>query len=102
MLVRLSTERILQEALAEEQAGALGRGRDEARGERPGYRNGSEKGTRKTAEGVLRVEVPQIRGREEPYRSALWSNVAATRDVRKRLIVEMYVGGMAQRDMEYG
>jgi transposase-like protein len=51
---------------------------------------------------VLRVEVPQIRGREEPYRSALWRNVAATSDVLKRLIVEMYVGGMSQRDIEYG
>jgi putative transposase len=102
LLVRLSTERILQEALEEEQARALGRGRYEARGERPGYRNGYEKGTLKTAEGVLRVEVPQIRGREEPYRSALWSNVAATSDVLKRLIVEMYVGGMSQRDIEYG
>ena len=55
----------------------------------------------KTAEGVLRVEVPQIRGREEPYRSELWSQGAKTSDVLKRLIVEMYVGGMSQRDIEY-
>jgi transposase-like protein len=56
----------------------------------------------RTAEGVLGVQVPQIRGREEPYRSQLWSNVASTSDVLKRLIVEMYVGGMSQRDIEYG
>jgi putative transposase len=102
LLVRLSTERILQEALEEEQAAALGRGRYEARGERPGYGNGYEPGTLKTAEGVLRVHVPQIRGREAPYRSALWSTVAATSDVLKRLSVEMYVGGMSQRDIAYG
>jgi transposase-like protein len=101
-LVRLSTERVLQEALEHEQAEALGRGRYEARSaEQLGYRNGYEKGTLKTGEGVLRVKLPQIRGREEPYRSPLWRQVATTSDVLKRLIVEMYVGGMSQRDIEY-
>jgi putative transposase len=100
-LVRLSTERVLQEALEHEQAEALGRGRDEARGEQLGYRNGYENGTLKTAEGVLRVKLPQIRDREEPYRSPLWRQVATTSDVLKRLIVEMYVGGRSQRDSEY-
>ena len=92
-LVRLSTERILQEALEQEQAAALGRGRYEARGENGGYRNGYEDGTLKTGEGILRVKVPQIRGQAEPYRSQLWSNVSRTSEVLKKLIVEMYVGG---------
>lgn len=100
-LVRLSTERVLQETLEHEQAEALGRGRYEARGEKLGYRNGYENGTLKTGEGVLRVKLPQIRGREDPYRSPLWGQVATTSDVLKRLIVEMYVGGMSQRDIEY-
>jgi len=77
-LVRLSTERILQEALEQEQAVALGRGRYEARGEKTGYRSGYENGRLKTGEGVLHVKVPQIRGQIEPYRSQLWRNVAAT------------------------
>src|SRR5215467_3830665 len=102
LLVRLSTERILQEALEQEQAVALGRGRYEARGEKLGYRNGYESGTLKTGEGVLRVKVPQIRGQAEPYRSQLWRNVGHTSDILKKLIVEMYVGGMSQRDIEYG
>lgn len=101
MLVRLSTERVLQEALEHEQAEVLGRGRYEPRGQGQGHRNGYERGTLKTAEGVLRVKLPQIRGREEPYRSQLWSQVASTSDVLKQLIVEMYVGGMSQRDIEY-
>jgi transposase-like protein len=101
-LVRLSTERVLQEALEEEQAQTLGRGRYERRNGEVGYRNGYEAGTVKTAEGVLRLKVPQIRGREEPARSQLWSQGASTSDVLKRLIVEMYVGGMSQRDIEYG
>jgi putative transposase len=100
-LVHLSTERVLQEALEQEQAVALGRGRYERRDGVPGYRNGYETGTLKTAEGVLQVQVPQIRGREEPYRSQLWSQVAKTSDVLKRLIVEMYAGGLSQRDIEY-
>jgi len=101
-LVRLSTERVLQEALEQEQAVALGRERYERREGERGYRNGYEAGTLKTAEGVLRVEVPQIRGREEPYRSEWWSQGAKTSDVLKRLIVEMYAGGLSQRDIEYG
>ena len=101
LLVRLSTERVLQDALEHEQAATLGRGRYEARGERPGYRNGYENGTLKTAEGVLRVKVPQIRGQDEPYRSRLWQNVGRTSHVLKQLILEMYVGGMSQRDIEY-
>ena len=102
LLVRLSTERILQEALEQEQAVVLGRGRYEARGENGGYRNGYEKGTLKTGEGILHVKVPQIRGHVEPYRSQLWSNVSRTSEVLKKLIVEMYVGGMSQRDIEQG
>lgn len=92
-LVRLSTERVLQEALEHEQAQALGRGRYACREGEGGYRNGYEDGTLKTAEGVLWVKLPQIRGREEPYRSQLWNHMASTSEVLKRLIVEMYVGG---------
>ena len=65
-LVRLSTERILQEAVEQEQAEAVGRGRYGARGGKAGYRKGYEKGTLKTGEGVLPIEVPQIRGQAEP------------------------------------
>lgn len=101
MLVRLSTERVLQEALEQEQATVLGRERYERRDGQRGYRNGYEDGTVKTAEGVLRVQVPQIRGREEPYRSSVWSQMGKTSEVLKRLIVEMYAGGLSQRDIEY-
>jgi putative transposase len=101
-LVRLSTERVLQEALEDEQALALGRERYERRDGQLGYRNGYEAGRLKPAEGVLRVEVPQIRGRADSYRSELWSQMAKTSEVLKRLIVEMYAGGLSQRDIEYG
>ena len=57
-LVRLSTERVRQEAVEHEQAAALGRGRYERQDEPRGYRNGSEPGTLKTAEGVQHVKRP--------------------------------------------
>ena len=56
----------------------------------------------KTGEGILHVKVPQIRGQADPYRSQLWSNVSRTSEGLKKLIVEMYVGGMSQRDIEQG
>ena len=100
-LVRLSTERVLQEALEQEQTQTLGRVRYERRAGSQGYRNGYEDGTLKTAEGVLRLKVPQISGRTEPFHSQLWDGLAHTSDVLKRLIVEMYAGGLSQRDIEY-
>jgi transposase-like protein len=99
-LVRLSTERGLQEALEQEQSEALGRSRYERQTMAQGYRNGYEEGTVKTAEGVFRLQVPQVRGLREPYRSKLWAALGRTSDVLTRLIVEMYAGGMSQRDIE--
>ena len=43
-------------------AETLGRGRYERRESGCGYRNGYEDGTVKTAEGVLRLQVSQVRG----------------------------------------
>jgi putative transposase len=92
---------VLQEALEQEQAQTLGRARYERRAGSQGYRNGYEDGTLKTAEGVLRLKVPQISGRVEPARSELWDGLANTSEILKRLIVEMYAGGLSQRDIEY-
>lgn len=55
----------------------------------------------KTAEGGLRLKLPQSRGRDEPYRSSLWRHVARTSDVLQQLILERSVGGLSQRDIEY-
>ena len=99
-LVRLSTERVIQEAVEQEQAVALGRERSERRDGQRGLRNGYEAGTVKTAAGVLRGEGPQIRGRQEPYRSEVWSQVAKPSAVRKRRSGEMSAGGLWQRARE--
>jgi transposase-like protein len=65
-LVRLSTERVLQEALEHEQPEPLGRDRYERRAPPRGYRNGYEDGTVKTAAGVVRLQLPQGRGLRAP------------------------------------
>lgn len=49
---------------------------------------------------MLRLKVPQIRGRSAPTRSHLWDEWANTSESLKRLIVEMYAGGLSQRDLE--
>jgi transposase-like protein len=53
----------------------------------------------KTAEGVRRVQVSQVRGLDEPYHSQVWTHLAKTSERLKSLIVEMCVGGMSQRDI---
>lgn len=99
-LIRLATEKTLQELLEAEQAEYLGRGRyQRAEGEGV-YRNGYEAGRLKTSEGVLRVDKPQLRGLAEPYRSPIWERFQHSSEQLRRLVVEMYVCGMSQRDIE--
>ena len=70
-------------------------------GGRQGERKGDEEGTRKTAAGVLRLNVPQLRGRAEPARSELWSGWANPSAALKTVRVERYAGGMSQRASAY-
>jgi transposase-like protein len=86
--------------LEQEQADALGRARYERAEGTRGYRNGYEPGTVKTAEGVFRLQLPQIRGQGTPYRSRLWDDLTRTSEVLRTLIQEMYVHGLSQRDIE--
>lgn len=99
-LIRVSAEKLIQEALEAEQTEYLGRERYERHGLGKRYRNGYEAGTLRSGEGILKVKLPQVRGGEEPYRSKLWQNLAQTSETLKSLIVEMYTLGMSQRDIE--
>jgi len=65
-----------------------------------GYRNGYEPMQVRTAEGKLRVEVPQVRGGEEPYRSKLKSFFRRHTDCLEKLAAEMYARGLSTRDIE--
>jgi putative transposase len=99
-LIKLSVEKTLQEFLEAEQDEHLGRGQYE-RGGHPGiYRNGYEPARLKTAEGVLEVKKPQVRGAEETYRSRIWEQLHTTSEQLRKLIVEMYALGLSDRDVE--
>ena len=61
-LIRLTTEKTLQEILEQEQSEQLGRARYKRRdGPSETYRNGYEPGTLKSAEGVLRSHCRYLR-----------------------------------------
>ena len=78
-----------------------GRGRYERRGEgQQGSRNGYEPSRIRTAEGAIAVQVPQVRGTGEPFRSSLMSFLEANSEVLERLVAEMYARGLSTRDVE--
>lgn len=98
--MQLATERVLPETIEREPAVVLGRDRYERHVSIWGYRNGYEDGILRTAEGVLRIKVPRVCGLEEPYHWQVWAHMAKASDWLKTLSVEMFVGGMSQRDIE--
>jgi putative transposase len=107
-LAHLGLGYLVQQALEQEQEDFLGRGRYERRGgdegagdERPAHRNGYEQGRLKTAEGEVRVRVPQVRGSSSsPYRSRLMEFLGGNSEALERLVVEMYARGLSTRDVE--
>jgi transposase-like protein len=101
-LVDTVTRLVVQQLLEAEQVDFLGgRGRYERRGaDQLGSRNGYELGRIKSAEGAIKVRVPQVRSSEEPYRSNLMSFLEGNSDVLDRLVTEMYARGLSTRDVE--
>lgn len=103
-LAHLGLGYLVQQALEQEQEDFLGRGRYERRAEstadRPAHRNGYEQGKLKTAEGEVRVRVPQVRGASSPYRSKLMEFLGGNSEALERLVVEMYARGLSTRDVE--
>jgi putative transposase len=102
VLVDTVTRLVVQELLEGEQADFLGgRGRYARRGEGQfGSRNGYEQARIRSAEGAIKVRVPQVRGTEEPYRSGLMSFLEGNSEVLDRLVTEMYARGLSTRDVE--
>ena len=98
-LIRRSTESVLQQFLEQEQAEFLGRQRYE-RGSSGAYRNGYEGRSLRSAEGVMQVHLPQVRGLQEPYRSRVWAGLSKNSEVLEQIVAEMYVRGLSVRDIE--
>jgi hypothetical protein len=97
--VRCSTARVLQAALARAQAEGRRRDRSERREAARGDCHGSAAGTGKTAEGVLRGQIPHVRGLQEPSRAQRWAALGRTRDVLTARSVERAAGGRSPRDI---
>lgn len=102
-ILQLGMERLVQEIVEQEVADYLGRDHYQRRQpgqEHRGYRNGYEPGRVRTAEGEVRVQMPQVRESPAPYRSKLMSFLQSHTDVLERLTVEMYARGLSTRDIE--
>jgi transposase-like protein len=100
-LVRLGAQLIVQKALEEEVRDQLERDRYERREEgQQGLRNGYEPGRIRSAEGEIVLQVPQVRGTQEPYRSKLMDFLRGNSDVLEYLVVQMYTRGLSTRDIE--
>jgi transposase-like protein len=100
-LIRLATQLIAEEALEAEQRDVLGRDYYE-HGAAPGrgYRNGTRKARLKTAEGMVEYAVPQVAGRDEPWRSAIAGQLRGRTEQLEDLAVELLARGLSVRDIE--
>jgi transposase-like protein len=111
-LARLGAKLIIQRAVEEEFDTWLGRARYERRPERQrglrnygdGYRNGFRARSVHTAEGELRIEIPQAREAAEPFVSKLFRKGHTKRLLRtdplKAMVVGAFVRGLSVRDVE--
>src|SRR5437588_292979 len=111
-LARLGARLIIQRAVEEEFDTWLGRARYERRAERQrglrnydsGLRNGFRPRHLQTAEGELRIEIPQARGSVLPFVSKLFPKWHCKRLLRtdplKALVIGGFVRGLSMRDVE--
>ncbi len=103
-LVQTVTALVVQQLVEADQTDYLGdRGRyvrrDPDTGQR-GWRNGYVERSIRIAEGKIPIQVPQVRGTGEPFRSTLMGFLEGNSDVLERLVMEMYARGMSTRDVE--
>ncbi len=100
-LMKLAAQMIVQQALEQEVRDHLGRERYERReAGQQGLRNGYEAGRMRSAEGEIVLQVPQVRGTQEPYRSKLMDFLRGNSEVLEYLVVQMYTRGLSTRDIE--
>jgi putative transposase len=101
LLIEKSVRMVIQRIVEQEVTDYLGRGCFERNSESwRGYRNGYEPKSLKTAEGKLHLEVPQVRGSEQTYRSDFLKNLDDLSPGLRCLAVEMYARGLSTRDIE--
>ena len=94
---------IAQEILETEIDEFLGRGyyqRDKSKPAKAGYRNGYEPKKLRTPEGIMNLEIPQLRNTLTPFQSRVRQFFKSRTEVLSKLAVEMYVGGLSTQDIE--
>jgi transposase-like protein len=99
---RLGARLVLQRAVEDEVTAFLGRARYERTTEASGSRNGTRPKSVQTAEGELKIDLPQIRGTAERFISHVFPDsrtVIRTRPL-EALIIGGYVRGLSDRDIE--
>ena len=100
-IIRKSSELAIQAFLEGEQTDFLGRVRYQRKDTDKVYRNGYESRKLRTAEGMMEIQLPQVRGLGKPYRSKLWFSLSNKSAALEHLVTEMWVGGLSVRDIEY-
>ena len=98
--IRLAVQKVVQQAIEQEVTDYLGRERYERQPDVTGYRNGYKPSHIRSAEGQIPLEVPQVRGTAEPYRSKLLEFLRGNSDVLEYLVTQMYSRGLSTRDVE--
>ena len=98
--IRLAVQKMVQEAVEQEVTDFLGRERYERQAEPVGYRNGYKPGRIRSAEGEIALQVPQVRGTDDPYQSKLLAFLRGNSDVLEYLVTQMYSRGLSTRDVE--
>jgi len=99
--IKLGARYMLQVAVEQEVEDYLGRAHYHRGSRRKnGWRNGYEPGKVKTADGILEIDLPQLRATEEPYHSRLARMFREGSDVLGKMVTEMYVSGLSTRDVE--
>jgi transposase-like protein len=103
-LAHLGAKLIIQRAVEEEFDAFIGRARYERKPEaEPGKRNGYRPRRLQTAEGEVRVELPQVREAAEPFTSKLFprgSKRLLTTEPLRAMVVGAFVRGLSMRDVE--
>jgi len=96
--VSLGARYMLQVAVEQEVEDYSGRARyRRSSRQKNGWRNGYESGT---ADGILEIDLPQLRATEEPYHSRLARVFREGSDILEKMITEMYVRGLSTKDVE--
>lgn len=92
---------MVEQLLKAEVTESLGRDKSERRESgQGGYRNGYKARTLRTGEGMIELDVPQVRGLEDPYRSLIWQGLGRRSVSLEKLATEMYARGLSVRDIE--